>query len=127
MGINELTLLLLIVGVVFLPAIPGYTLAKRRGLRAPGLAFVPLVGLWIIVFRSIGWTGWLLGVLVAIVVALPFAGLGAIAWAGIKVPVAHRRSRWWTVVLAVPGVNLVGYWVYAFTLPNPDSLSLSYG
>ena len=122
----ELVLLSLIVFAFFLPAIPGYTLAKRRGLSAPGLAFIPLVGLWIVVFRSIGWAGWWLGMLVAVLVALPFAGLAGVAWAGVQVPVVHRRSRWWTAVLAVPAVNLVGYWVYAFTLPKPGALSLSY-
>jgi hypothetical protein len=38
----------------------------------------------------------------------------------VGVPVAnvlHRagRSRWWTVLAFVPGVNLVALWVFAFT------------
>src|SRR5262249_45422008 len=110
---TELLLLSLIVILFLLQAIPGYTLAKRRGLRAPGLAFIPVSGLWIVVFRSIGWTGWSLGLLVGVVfVVLPFVGLAAGLWAAIQVPVVHRRSRWWTAVLAIPGVNLLGYCVY---------------
>jgi len=35
-------------------------------------------------------------------------------------PARHGRSRWWTAILIVPGLNLVGYWCYAFTLePSP--------
>ena len=38
----------------------------------------------------------------------------------VGVPVAnvlHRagRSRWWTVLAFVPGVNLIALWVFAFT------------
>jgi hypothetical protein len=30
------------------------------------------------------------------------------------------RSRWWTLLLIIPGVNLLAYWFYAFTLPRND-------
>jgi hypothetical protein len=38
----------------------------------------------------------------------------------VGVPVAnvlHRagRSRWWTVLAFVPGLNLIALWVFAFT------------
>jgi hypothetical protein len=124
--VTEALLLCLIVAVVFLPAIPGYVLAKRRGLGAPAVALIPVVGLWIVVFRSIGWTGWLLGVLVGLVVLTPYLGLVVTAWAGVQVPAVHRRSRWWSALLAIPILNLVGYWIYAFTLPKPADLSLSH-
>jgi hypothetical protein len=121
---TELLLLLLLVILFLLQAIPGYTLAKRRGVRGAGLAFVPLVGFWIVVFRSIG-TGRWLSVLVGVVfVVLPIVGFACAVWAGIQVPVVHRRSRWWTAALAVPGVNLVGYCVYAFTLPTLEAVEL---
>ena len=59
---TALTVLLMIVvfGLAFcVGGIPGYVLAKRRGLRDPIVAFVPLVGLWIVLFESIGRSGWL--------------------------------------------------------------------
>jgi hypothetical protein len=124
--LTEVLLLSLIVALFFLPVIPGYVLARRRGLGAPALAFIPFVGLWIVVFRSIGWTGWLLAVLIGLVVLTPYVGLVVTSWAGVQVPTVHRRSRWWIALLAVPVVNLVGYWIYAFTLPKPADLSLSY-
>jgi hypothetical protein len=124
--LTEALLLSLIVALCFLPAIPGYVLARRRGLGASALAFIPFVGLWIVVFRSIGWTGWLLAVLIGLVVLTPYVGLVVTSWAGVQVPTVHRRSRWWIALLAVPVVNLVGYWIYAFTLPKPEDLSLSY-
>ena len=100
--VTEALLLSVIVAVFFLPAIPGYVLARRRGLGAPAVAFIPFVGLWIVVFRSIGWTGWLLGVLVGLVVLTPYIGLVVTSWAGVQVPAVHRRSRRWTAVLAAP-------------------------
>ena len=124
--VTEALLLCLIVAVAFLPAIPGYVLAKRRGLGAPAVALIPVVGLWIVVFRSIGWTGWLLGVLVGVVVLTPYFGLVVTSWAGVQVPSVHRRSRWWSALLAIPILNLVGYWIYAFTLPKPADLTSPY-
>lgn len=114
----------LLVAAFFLQSIPAYVLANRRGMRAPAVAFVPLIGLWIVVFRSIGWTGWLLGVLVGLVVLAPYIGLFVTAWAGVRLPSVHRRSRWWIALLVVPVLNLVGYSLYAFTLPRPTDLSL---
>jgi uncharacterized membrane protein len=122
---TEALLLSLIVAAFFLSAIPGYVLARRRGLSAPAVAFVPIVGLWIVVFRSIGWTGWLLGLLVALVVLTPYIGLVVTSWAGVQLPAVQRRSRWWSALLSVPVINVVGYWMYAFTLPKASDLSLS--
>jgi hypothetical protein len=123
--LTEFVLLFLILGTYLVLAIPCYTLGRRRGISAPALAFVPVVGPWLVVFRSIGWKGWWLGLLVAALVVLPYVGLAATAWAGIQVPLHHRRSRWWSVLLAIPLVNLVGYWIYAFTLPKPLRLVLA--
>jgi hypothetical protein len=46
-------------------------------------------------------------------------------WMAVAVPVAHGRSRWWTAALFVPGLNLLGYWIYAFTLPSAPALQLA--
>jgi len=78
------------------------------------VAFVPFFGLWIVLFESIGRSGWL-----ALLTFIPYVGwLLVPVWTGIELPAHHGRSRWWTAVLAVPILNLVGYWVYAFTLPR---------
>ena len=84
------------------------------GLRNPIVAFVPFFGLWIVLFESIGRSGWL-----ALLTFIPYVGwLLVPVWTGIELPAHHGRSRWWTAVFAVPILNLVGYWVYAFTLPR---------
>ena len=93
---------------------PGYVLAKRRGLENPIVAFVPFVGLWIVLFESIGRSGWL-----ALLAFIPYVGLLVLPiWTGIEMPARHGRSRWWTAILAIPILNLAGYWAYAFTLPK---------
>jgi len=36
----------------------------------------------------------------------------------VGVPVAnilHPRSRWWTILVFIPLLNLIGLWVFAFT------------
>jgi hypothetical protein len=92
---------------------------RRRGLGAPAVAFIPFVGLWIVVFRSIGWTGWRLGVLVGLVVLTPYIGLFVTSWAGVQVPAVHRRSRWWIALLA--GQNQTGHHT-PIPLPKRDRL-----
>ena len=61
---------LLVVGIVLaIVGVPGYVLAKRRGLRNPIVAFVPFFGLWIVLFESIGRSGWL-----ALLTFIPYVG-----------------------------------------------------
>jgi hypothetical protein len=102
--------------VLAIVGIPGYVLAKRRGLKNPIVAFVPLVGLWIVLFESIGRSGWL-----ALLAFIPYVGLLVLPlWTGLEMPARHGRSRWWSAILVVPILNLVGYWAYAFTLPKQE-------
>ena len=115
-GMSEL---LLIAGVVVLLGVPGYTIGKRRGLTASWVAFIPFVGLWVVLFRSVGRGAWWLLLLVFLLVLIPFVGLLAVSiWMGVEVPARHRRSPRWAALLVVPVVNYVGYWIYAFTLPR---------
>ena len=94
--------------------VPGYVIARRRDLVSPWVAFVPLLGLWIVLFESMRRSGWL-----ALMVLIPtVGGLAVLIWTAAEVPASHGRSRLWTLVLIVPIVNLVGYWIYAFTLPK---------
>lgn len=111
---NILTLILTIGVALCVAGIPGYVLAKRRGLSNPIVAFVPLLGFWIVLFESIGRSGWL-----SLLAFLPFVGVFVLPlWTGIELPAYHGRTRWWTAILAIPVLNLVGYWAYAFTLPK---------
>jgi hypothetical protein len=111
-------MMIVLVGIVVcIGGIPGYVLAKRRGLRNPAVAFVPIVGLWIILFESIGRSGWL-----GLLACVPYVGLVVPVWTGIELPAHHGRTRWWTAILAIPVLNLAGYWAYAFTLPKHVSL-----
>jgi hypothetical protein len=95
------------------PGIPAFVIAQRRGLSNPWVAFVPLVGFWIVLCESTGQSGWL-----GLIGIVPFLALVITIWMAFAVPVAHGRNRLWTVALVVPGINLVGYWLYAFTLPR---------
>ena len=112
-------MMIVVVGVgLCVGGIPGYVLAKRRGLSNPMVAFVPFVGLWIVLFESIGRSGWL-----GMLAFVPYVGVLVPIWTGIEIPAHHGRTRWWTAILAIPLLNVVGYWVYAFTLPKHVSPS----
>ena len=109
-----------VVYLVFLLAIfpvPAFIVGVRRGVSYPGLAFIPLVGPWIVIFRSIGTSAWL-----AAGAVIPLANLIIAIWAAFTVPVRHGMSRWWTLFFLIPFVNYVAFWVYAVTLPQhtPD-------
>lgn len=100
--------------------VPGFVIAQRRGLSNPWVAFVPLVGLWIVLCESTGQSGW-----VALFALIPLIGVVISLWMAVAVPVAHGRRRWWTLALVVPGANLVGYWLYAFSLPRRRDLEFA--
>ena len=104
-----------VVYLVFLLAIfpvPAFIVGVRRGVSYPGLAFIPLFGPWIVIFRSIGTSAWL-----AIGAVIPLANLIIAIWTAFTVPVRHQMSRWWTLFFLIPFVNYVAFWVYAVTLP----------
>ena len=89
------------------------------GLQNPIVAFVPIFGLWIVLFESIGRSGFF-----ALIGLVPSVGwLILPVWTGIEIPAHHGRTRWWTAILALPLLCLVGYWAYAFTLPKHVSAS----
>jgi hypothetical protein len=93
--------------------VPAFIVAVRRGVSYPGLAFIPFVGPWIVIFRSIGTSSWL-----AIGVVIPLGNLIIAIWAAFTVPVRHGMSRWWTLPFLIPFVNYVAFWAYAVTLPE---------
>jgi hypothetical protein len=103
--------IVLILLLVFGWAIPAFIIGRRRRVRRPGVAFVPIFGPWIVILRSIGRSGWL-----AALVPIYVVGFILGIWLAFKLPAEHERSRWWTLALAIPAVNLVGFYAYAFTL-----------
>ena len=108
--------LLLLAAIVSFVATPAFVIGRRRGLQNPWAAFIPFVGIWIVLFESIGRSGWF-----ALLVFIPTAGpLALLIWTAVQVPAHHGRSRWWTLGMIVPGVNVIAYWFYAFTLPRND-------
>ena len=100
----------LLIGVVFV-GIPAFVVGQRRGVDSPGIAFVPFVGAWIVILRSIGRSGWL-----AVLSVIPLVALGLYIWVAFTVPAEHGRTRWWTLPFLIPGANIVAFWVRAFTL-----------
>jgi hypothetical protein len=112
-------LLLLILFFGF--AIPAYVVGERRGLSYPGVAFIPLVGPWIVVFRSIGGTPWLV-----LLTLIPIVSIGIAIWTAVVVPMRHGRTMWWALWFLIPFLNVIGFFVYAFTLtPNRNAAALA--
>jgi hypothetical protein len=108
--------ILIIVAIFLVAATPVFVIGKRSGLRNPWAAFILLLGVWIVLFEAIGRSGWL-----SLLVFIPTAGpLIALLWTGVELPAQHGRSRWWTLPLIVPFVNLLAYWFYAFTVPRDE-------
>jgi hypothetical protein len=91
----------------------GFVVGQRRGVDSPGIAFVPFVGAWIVILRSIGRSGWL-----AVLSVIPLVALGLYIWVAFRVPTEHGRTSWWTLPFLIPGANVVAFWVYAFTLDS---------
>ena len=100
---GSLALILLFVAVFFLLGFPVFVIGQRRGLRNPWVAFVPLLGIWIVLFEAIGKSGWY-----SLLAFVPYVGgLVLLLWTAVELPAHHSRSRWWTLLLLIPGVNLV--------------------
>jgi hypothetical protein len=100
--------------------IPGYMIAQRSGVRNPGVAFIPMLGFWIVMFETIRRSGWF-----ACLALVPQVGIFIVSiWTAIEVPQRHGRSQWWTAALIVPLLNIFGYWAYALTLRNERELTL---
>ena len=100
--------LLLIAGLWGLLCTPAYMVGQRRGVRSPGVAFIPLVGITLVLLWSIGRRGWM--VLMAFV---PIVNFVFWIWLLFALPSYHRRSQLWGFVLLLP---VLGWYLYAFTL-----------
>jgi hypothetical protein len=99
--------------------VPGYVIGKRRGVSHPWIAFLPILGIWIVLLEAIGKNGWY-----SLLAFVPYVGpIALLIWTAVELPARHGRSRWWTLPLIVPVVNIIGYWWYAFTLSGNEPAS----
>jgi hypothetical protein len=93
---------------------PVYVIAQRHGHERPWMAFVPFLGLWIVLLEVMERNGWLW-----LLVLIPYVGwLVLFLWSAVGVPRRHGRSWAWTVAFIVPVANILAFWAYAFTLPE---------
>lgn len=92
-------------------SVPAYVVGKRRGARTPAVAFVPVVGPWIVILWSIEQRGWLV-----LLMLIPLANVVFAVGVALNVPSEQGRTRWWALGFLIPVVNWIAFWVYAFTL-----------
>lgn len=100
--------LLFLIGVWGLTCTPAYVVGQRRGVGRPGVAFIPLVGVALVLLWSIGRRGWM-----ALLALVPVGNVFFWIWLMFALPRYHGRSLLWGVVLLVP---VLGWYAYAFTL-----------
>jgi hypothetical protein len=92
-------------------SVPAYVVGQRRGVTSAGVAFVPIVGPWIVILWSIERSGWHV-----LLIAVPLVNVIFAVRVALAVPSEHGRTRWWALPFLIPNVNLVAQWIYAFTL-----------
>ena len=115
-----MTLLLGFALLVPLMGWPTYVIGERLDVAHPELAFIPVVGPYIVLWRSIGSSGWNV-----LFFCIPVVGLAMLFYFAYIVPTRHGRSQAWTLWFVIPIGNIAGLWVYAYTLtpssstPNP--------
>jgi membrane associated rhomboid family serine protease len=109
----------LVVIVLLVPFMgwPTYVIGERLDVANPKLAFIPLVGPYIVIWRSIGSSG-----LKVLFLWIPVVNLAMLIYLAYTVPTRHGRSQAWTLWFVIPLLNIVGFWVYAYTL-TPSSTS----
>jgi hypothetical protein len=107
---THLIFLILVLGIL---SVPAYIVGSRLRVQQPGLAFIPFVGAWIVILRSARINAWL-----TILAVIPYVNFVFGIWAAFKIPSRHGRSTAWGICFIIPLVNLIGFWVYAFTLES---------
>jgi len=107
--------------IVFM-SFPAYFVGQRRGVESPGLAFIPFVGPYIVLLRSIEESGWM-----TFLFCVPLLNIGMGIWLAYCIPTRQGRSTAWFVWFLVPGLNGIGFWAYALTLEpkRPDTPAYS--
>jgi len=100
---------------------PAYKVGSRLGVPNSGLAFIPGVGPYIVMLRSIRSSAW-----ATLLAFVPLVGVGFAVWLAYAVPTRHGRSPAWCLWFLLPGLNALGFWAYALTLEPPVSLTPAY-
>jgi hypothetical protein len=70
--------------------VPGCVIARRRGLRYPWVAFLPILGVWIVLFEAIGKSGWY-----SMLAFVPYAGpIALLIWTAVELrrPITAGRG-----------------------------------
>jgi hypothetical protein len=93
-----------------LGSIPAFVIGRRLAVIHPGEAFIPAVGPSIVLLHSIRRSGWL-----CLLGLIPLVSLVFYIWLACVIPGEHGRTKWWILAFLIPGVNIVAYYVYAFT------------
>jgi AhpC/TSA family len=101
-----------------LGSIPAFVIGRRLGVIHPGEAFIPAVGSSIVLLHSIRRSGWL-----CLLGLIPLVSLVFFIWLACVIPGEHGRTKWWILGFLIPGVNIVAYYVYAFTTADRTSES----
>lgn len=108
----EIVILVSVLAVPILAAmVAAFIVGRRRAVPRAGIAFVPLIGPWIVILRSIRTSLWWMLLLV-----IPYVGLGFAIWTAVVVPARHERTRWWALPFLIPIANAVAFLAYALTL-----------
>ena len=111
--------------LIAIVGIPAYVVGERRRVASPGLAFVPLVGPYIPILRSIGRSGWM-----CLLAIIPLVNIVFGIWLAFTVPAEHGRTRWWGLAFIIPVLDFFAFYAYAFTLARAnaaDSAPAGYG
>ena len=104
------------IGLSSVAAIPAFVVGQRLGVVHAGEAFIPAVGPLIVILHSIRRSGWL-----CILGLIPYVGLIFLIWLACVIPGTHGRTRWWILAFLIPGVNIVAFFGYAFSLPSSSA------
>jgi hypothetical protein len=125
----------------FTIGIPTHTLGERLGVPHPSVALIPFIGPLIVLLRGVGSSPWLaavpvvgpLVVLLGATIGSPFIVLptlvwtfGFSVWLAVAIPLRHNRSWWWILWFLAPTLNIIGFWVYAYTLEPRDTYSATW-
>jgi hypothetical protein len=93
--------------------VPAFVVGRRRGISLAWVAFIPIVGPWITVLRSIGSSAWL-----TVLTLVPLVDIFFGLWAAFTIPGRHGRNTAWGIWFILPVLNVIGFWAYAFTMPD---------
>jgi hypothetical protein len=94
-----------------LGSIPAFVIGQRLGVAHPGEPFIPIVGPYIVLLRSIRRSGWM-----CVLGLIPLVSLIFSIWLVFVIPRDHGRTGWWTLAFLIPLLNVIAYYAYAFTL-----------